>query len=313
MLVIQTRNTNDKGVIKMNTQNKVFRYLVAGLTVALLAVGATVVYAQVQTPDAAKGDFPIAHRGWGGPHGSGDKGTFLAEALGISVEDLQSAQLAAKEAAVTEAVEAGLLTQEQADMLTERAGFGAFGHKGFGLRGGPESGIDYQALLAEELGISVDDLQAAQQAAQEAGLRQAVEDGLITAEQAELIQAKQALKDYIDKDAIMAEALGISVEDLQESKVAGTRLSDLIEELGLDADEVATQMEAAHQDAIDQAVAAGVITQEQADQIGTLGQFGHGKRGLGMPGFHGRGFRHGPGAGSVQPELDSSLLPAVDV
>ena len=295
----------------MNTRKKVYRYLIAGLAVMLLAVGATAAYTQVQTASAAAGDSPIAHRGWGGPVGPGNQDTLLAEALGISFEELQSAQLAAQEAALVEAVEVGLLTQEQADMLAERAG-GFFGRKGFGRRGGAESGIDYQSLLAAELGISVDDLQSAQQDAQAAGLEQAVEDGLITAEHAELIQARQALMDYIDKEAIMAEALGISVEELQESKANGTRRSDLIEELGLDADEVAAQIKAAHQAAVEQAVADDVITQEQADQIGTLGQFGHGKHGLGMPGSHGRGFRGGPGFGGAQPELDSSLLPAVD-
>ena len=170
----------------MNTRKKVYRFLIAGLIVMLLAVGATAAYTQVQTASAAAGDSPVTHRGWGGPVGSGDQDTLLAEALGISVEELQSAQLAAQEAALAEAVDTGLLTQEQADMLAERAG-GFFGRKGFGLRGGLDTGIDYQALLAAELGISVDELQTAQQAAQAAGLEQAVEDGLITAEQAELI------------------------------------------------------------------------------------------------------------------------------
>jgi hypothetical protein len=295
----------------MNTRKKVYRYLIAGVIVMLLAVGATAAYTQVQTASAAVGDSPIAHRGWGEPVGPGNQDTLLAEALGISVEELQSAQLAAQEAAVAEAVEAGLLTQEQADMLAERAG-GFFGHKGFGLRGGPETGIDYQALLATELGISADDLQSALQAAKTAGLEQAVEDGLITTEQAELIQAKEALKDYIDRDAMMAEVLEISEEELLESKADGIRMSELIDSLGLDADEVAAKMEAAHQAALEQAIVDGVITQEQADQIGTLGQLGHGKGGLGMPDFHGRGFRGGPGNDRVQPGLNGSLSPAVD-
>ncbi len=294
----------------MNTRKKGYRFLIAGLIVMLLAVGATAAYTQVQTASAAAGDSPITHRGWDGPVGSGNQDTLLAEALGISVEELQSAQLAVQDTALAEAVEAGLLTQERADMVAERAG-GFFGHKGFGLRGGLDTDIDYQALLADELGITVDELQAAQQAAQAAGLEQAVADGSITAEQAELIQAKQALMDYIDKEAITAAALGISVDELQESKADGVRITDLIETLGLDADEVKTQMEAAHQAAVDQAVEDGVITQEQADQIGTQGRTGFGGRGHGKPGSRGHG-RGEPGLNGEQPNLDGSLLPALD-
>ncbi len=295
----------------MDTRKNIYRYLVAGLAVLVLAAGATAAYAQRPGTLEAGGDSPIAHRGGSWPAGPGDQDTLLAEALGISVEELQEAQAAATEAALAEAVEAGLLTQEQADWLAEGAGFGFLGRMGFGHRG-LAAGSDYQALLAEALGISVDELQAAQQAAHAAGLEQAVEDGLITAEQAEMSQARQALMDYIDKEALMAGALGISVEELQEYKAERLRMSELIDELGLDADEVTAALEAAHQAAVDQAVADGVITQEQADQLGTSGRFGFGGRGPGGHGPRGRGFSGGPGNGNGQPDPGSSLLPAAD-
>jgi hypothetical protein len=53
-------------------------------------------------------------------------------------------------------------------------------HPGFG-------GSDMQALLAEELGISVEELEAAQQAAFEAAVAIAVDEGKITQEQADQI------------------------------------------------------------------------------------------------------------------------------
>ena len=82
---------------------------------------------------------------------------------------------------------------------------------GRGFRGHME---DRLAYLAEALGITTDELEAAQQQAHAAQLADAVEEGLITQDQANTILAMQALKSYIDKDALLAEVLGISVEDL---------------------------------------------------------------------------------------------------
>jgi hypothetical protein len=48
----------------------------------------------------------------------------VAHHLGVSVEDLKSAITAAKIEAINEAVEAGKITQEQADKITERVGEG---------------------------------------------------------------------------------------------------------------------------------------------------------------------------------------------
>ena len=86
----------------------------------------------------------------------------------------------------------------------------------------------------------------------------------------------------------MAKALGISVEELQAAHAEGKSLPTLIEELGLDRETVRANMETAKQEAIQQAVADGVITQEQADQI--LSGEGRGKRGpRGRDGLRGPG------------------------
>ena len=68
----------------------------------------------------------FAHPGFG----ASDMQALLAEALGISVEELEAAQQAAFEAAIAAAVDEGRITQEQADQMLEGDGFPGrgFGH-----------------------------------------------------------------------------------------------------------------------------------------------------------------------------------------
>jgi hypothetical protein len=163
----------------------------------------------------------------------------LAAALGISVDELTAAQQEASEAAIQQAGDAGLITQQQAEQMRSVSRFGMGMH--FGSRMLGSSTIDFQALLADALGISVDELTAAQETAHQAHLAQAVAAGTITQEQADLMQARQRLHQN---------------ENFQSS------------------------MQSAHQAAIAQAVADGTITQEQADQMLSNG-FGMGRGGFG--------------------------------
>jgi len=166
---------------------------------------------------------------------------------------------------------------------------------GGGMHDGPDWGLGsaYQEHLAQALGISADELDAAMKSAQAAMLEEAVANGRITQEQADLIQAGMALRDYVDKDAIMAEALGISVDELNAARDEGTSLRDLFQEQGLDRQTLRENLKNAMDDALNQAVADGVITQEQADLLREKTQ-NFGERGFGGPGFGGPGFeRHG--------------------
>ena len=158
------------------------------------------------------------------------------------------------------------------------------------------SDIDYDALLAEALGISVEELQAAQQQAYSAALDQAVENGDLTAEEADLIRAQQALKASIDPEALQAEALGMSVEELQAARDAGTSMSDILTEQGLTSAEYRTALQAAYEAAVQQAVSDGVITQEQADLVLSSGmRVLPGMEPFGRDGGHGgRGGHGGP-------------------
>jgi hypothetical protein len=117
---------------------------------------------------------------------------------------------------------------------------------------GPGGGYTNEEL-ATALGITVDELTAAQQKAQAAVLAQAVEKGLITQAQADQLKANGSLHmrgllnpsdlqaNGINYETELATALGITVEKLQAAY---------------------TQAFNAH---VDQAVSAGTLTQEQAD------------------------------------------------
>lgn len=250
--------------------------LIAALALGLMAFSAVPAIA----PTAS------AHGRGGGPGGPGNA-EYLAEALGITVDELTAAQEQAQQAALQQLVDAGLLTEAQAEWLQERGGRLPFG---LGEPGGMENPVDREALLAEALGISVEELQAAQEQAFELGLEDAIANGNLTAEQADLMRAQRALKDYIDREALTAQALGISVEELQAARDEGTRIPDLLDELGLTAEEFRTTLQAAHEAALQQAVEDGVITAEQAEAL----QNAPGR----MPGFGGRGGRGGhPGGG----------------
>ncbi len=161
--------------------------------------------------------------------------------------------------------------------------------------GGPDGELRsaYQEHLAEALGVSVEELDAARESAQAAMLEEAVAEGRITQEQADLIQAGMALRDYIDKDAIMAAALGISVDELNAARDEGTGLRELFQEQGLDRQTLRENLKNAMNEVLDQAVADGAITQEQADQLREKAQNGFGGPGFGGPGFEGRGMPGG--------------------
>ncbi len=157
-------------------------------------------------------------------------------------------------------------------------------------------GIDFQKLLADALGISVETLEDAQEKAQQSALDQAVEKGYLTQKEADLMMARYRLQKYIDPQAILAEALGMSVADLQAAFEDGKTLRELMDEKDLTAAELREAQQAAYEKAIQAALADGVITQEQADLFLNYRFFGFGPFG----GFR-RGGRHGgfgmPGGG----------------
>jgi len=147
--------------------------------------------------------------------GSGDSplGNYdeaLAEALEISVDELQEAYKEAQAVALQKAVDDGLLTQDKADELLGADRLGAVGRLGFR---GP--GRDQNPNLAEALGISAAELEVAQNQALETVIDQAVEDGKISQEQADLMLARNAIQDYMQNAMAAAyeEAVRQAVSD----------------------------------------------------------------------------------------------------
>lgn len=174
-------------------------------------------------------------------------------------------------------------------------GFGAGGHGGFGRQflepGGFKGAHDQE--LAEALGVSVEKLQAAQEKVAAAGLAQAVKDGKLTQEQADLMTAGRKLAATVDREAIAAQVLGMSKDELTKALDEGTTLRELAEAADLDRDALHEKMQAAMDAAVADAVKAGTITQAQADALKAARE----QRGKGWGPMGGRGFGRGHGFG----------------
>ena len=104
------------------------------------------------------------------------------------------------------------------------------------------------------------------------------------------------LDEIIDRDQLLADVLGISVEELQTARQSGTRLDELITKLGLDEETVHEELHTAFTEAVQQAVTDGKLTQAEADAIlnPPAPPPGGDRKGRG-PGQGGPGGEHGPG------------------
>ena len=158
------------------------------------------------------------------------------------------------------------------------------------------------AEIAEQQGVSLDEVEAAIYAAKVAAIDEAVAAGEITADQADAIIARldlaQIARDIFDRDemqAIVADVLGVTVEELEAARANGTA-RELFQ--NADHDAIRAALEAYRAEKVQEALDAGLITQEQADQL-LAGPFRFGVRGPGMgPGGHRPG-GHGDGAGPM--------------
>jgi hypothetical protein len=231
--------------LKNMTKNKT-RSIILLAALGLVAILGVAAY---RVADAATPVVPVvAHgRGFGINLKGGYDRESLANALGISVDELNAAYQAASENAINQALADGLITQDQAARLSERATALRFQRGWFFLTG---SDINFDALLADALGVSVETLEAAYQQAFQTRIDQAVADGKLTETEADLVRGQQAL---FSNDAFRS------------------------------------SMKAAFEAAVQEAVENGVITQSQADQIlssqsGRLLNFRGGMRGFGRHG-----------------------------
>lgn len=217
-------------------RKKVFPLILTG-AILLMAVLGAVTYGPVyaQTPEAtptgktSEARVPGPQKGPRGDFMGGYTDEELASAIGIEVSALQTAQKTAQDEALKQAVNQGLITQEQVDQIAKK------GFNRFFLAGqdpSKTSSINYDALLAKALNITEENLKAAYEKAEKAHLASEVANGAITQEQADLQAAQKALR---------------------ESSSFQSNLQ--------------TAYQSAYQSAINQAVKDGVITQAQADLL----------------------------------------------
>lgn len=106
--------------------------------------------------------------------------------------------------------------------------------------------------------------------------------------------------DQADMHAAIADALGISVAEFDAMRAEGTSLFLIAQELGVDIDVIRTAMSDIREAAIDEALDAGTITEEQAEWMRARpgpGGYGYGY-GFGQGPQDGTGYRmRGQGRG----------------
>jgi len=187
-----------------------------GLLVVALAVTAAVALPMVTQAQTATQTPATPTQGRGGPGDFGKMGAdgqYLAQALGITQDQLTAAQQKAQTAATDQALAQGLITQAQADALKNGTGLGK-GRGGMlgGLLALGNGKIDMNALLAQALNITTDQLTAAQSKAQDLALAAEVTAGRLTQEQADLIKAREAFETYLAKEGVYAGILNQAVQ-----------------------------------------------------------------------------------------------------
>ncbi len=98
------------------------------------------------------------------------------------------------------------------------------------------------------------------------------------------------LQDYMTQN--LADALGITVEEFISRRDSGETFFQIALELGFDEGEIREMMLTAHEAAVEQALADGVITQEQVKQFQQRKQFTNKEgapHGVGHHGSYGQG------------------------
>jgi polyhydroxyalkanoate synthesis regulator phasin len=161
----------------------------------------------------------------------------------------------------------------------------AFAETGSGTASGLQSAfID---RLAQKLGITSDELRSAADEAEQEVIDEAVANGDLTAEQADALRERITQGDNVfgfghgpgpghhgrgprgvgvDLDTI-ATTLGMTTDDLRAQLAGGTPLTEIITAQGSTVDAVVDALVAEAQADLEQKVADGVLTQEQADAI----------------------------------------------
>lgn len=147
----------------------------------------------------------------------------------------------------------------------------------------------FEILLAHD--VEPDEFDAAVETATQEVIDQAVADEVMPQAVAdwmaghvtERIPPMGWMLDYYDEmKASVAEELGVSVEEMEAAHAEGKSPLQVAEELGIEPDAFHAAVEAAWQEAIDQAVAEGALTAEEGEQVSHFGPGGGHGRGCGF-------------------------------
>lgn len=217
----------------MKKSTKWIYMIVGGFLAIGLVAGAGFVYLRSEAADLRESVFLTMNpsglaTSWlsDGDSPMGKYEEALAEALGITVDELQAAHDAIFKDRIEAAIEEGKLTEEQAEQILSREGFGLRGRRG-PIGRDPEM----NTLLADELGISVSTLEAAQTEVHETLMAEALENGDLSEEQIELMQSHQAIAPYLQ--AAMAEAFEDAVNQaLSDGAITQAQAELLLENGG---------------------------------------------------------------------------------
>ena len=262
-----------------------------GITIAALALA---IAAGAFALAGALGAGPAAAEGDGDDHrahhdrGDHDKGAALAEALGVTVEELEAAKRQVALDRIAAAVADGELSEERADALREAVESGERrghmrGFRGHGFGWHDDEG-DEGAAFAEALGVTVEELDAAMREVALDKIDAAVESGRLGEERADALREAVESGESFGRERFerghRGRGFGFPKGDFADG--FGFRLGDM------DADDLRQAM----LDRLDAAVEAGMLSAEQADALRTLIESadGDGWRGFG---FGGRGFHRG--------------------
>jgi hypothetical protein len=174
-------------------------------------------------------------------------------------------------------------------------------------------------VLAQEQGVDIAAVRAAMATVRDDALEQAVAEGLLTAEEAALLQNRArgfgnqgnlgggpgmgpgphldgearglGFVDEAEMHAAIAEVLGITVEQLEARLAEGTPVAVIAQELGIELPVVREAMASVREAAVNQAVSDGLLTAEQAEWL--LNRPAFGERAGSGAGYDGTG----PGMG----------------
>ncbi|MDX1414680.1 MAG: hypothetical protein R3293_10855 [Candidatus Promineifilaceae bacterium] len=208
------------------------------------------------------------------------------ELLGISEAEYEVARDEAVTAYNNELAAMGWISAEEAAEANEEGHWARLG------RGQYYNVLDKDVFIADSLGVSLAEWEAAEDASYEAKIAEKIENGRLTAAEAADKQAIHEFKESIDKDSIMAQSLGISVAELNAARTNNVTFSDLLDELAMTREEVKEAQQVVTTQLVEGAVADGSLTADQAEQL------------LNDRDGHGHGRRHGGGRspGNSDPE-----------